>query len=124
MPPSKEAVEVLTDMKELFGDEPYAFPSIMSGKKILSENSINSALRRMGVTGAKHTAHGFRFSASSIINKSGEFSADAIEARLAHLDPRAVRRIYNRAAYWNERVRMMQWWGDMLDVERAAKISA
>lgn len=103
------------DMKELFGDKPYVFPSMMSGKKILSENSMNSALRRMGVTGAQHTAHGFRSSSSSILNESGEFSVDAIEAQLAHLDTRTVRRIYNRATYWEERVQMMQWWADLLD---------
>lgn len=48
VPLSKQAVEVLMEMKELFGDKPYVFPSMMSGKKILSENSMNSALRRMG----------------------------------------------------------------------------
>lgn len=70
------------------------------------------------MTETQHTAHGFRSSASSILNESGEFSADAIEAQLAHLDMRAVRRIYNRATYWDERVKMMQWWADMLDGER------
>ncbi|SCY81419.1 Integrase [Rhizobium sp. NFACC06-2] len=118
VPLSTQAVEVLTEMKEFFGDKPYVFPSMMSGKKILSENSLNSALRRMGVTEAQHTAHGFRSSASSILNESGEFSIDAIEAQLAHLDTRAVRRIYNRATYWDERVRMMQWWADLLEKER------
>ncbi|MCP2135842.1 integrase [Rhizobium sp. SLBN-94] len=118
VPLSKQAVEVLTEMKELFGDKPYVFPSMMSGKKILSENSMNSALRRMGVTEAQHTAHGFRSSASSILNESGEFSVDAIEAQLAHLDTRAVRRIYNRATYWEERAKMMQWWADLLEKER------
>lgn len=115
---STQAVDVLTEMRELFGDKPYVFPSMMSGKKILSENSMNSALRRMGVTEAQHTAHGFRSSASSILNESGEFSIDAIEAELAHLDTRAVRRINNRATYWDERVRMMQWWADLLEKVR------
>lgn len=121
VPLSRQAVEILIEMKELFGDAAYVFPSMMSGKKILSENSMNSALRRMGVTETQHTAHGFRSSASSILNESGEFSADAIEAQLAHLDARAVRRIYNRATYWDDRVKMMQWWADMLDDERATK---
>jgi integrase len=119
VPLSKQAVGVLMEMKELFGDNPYVFPSMMSGKKILSENSMNSALRRMGVTETQHTAHGFRSSASSILNESGEFSIDAIETQLAHLDTRAVRRIYNRATYWDERVRMMQWWADALDEVRS-----
>lgn len=124
VPLSTQAVEVLTEMKQLFGDKPYVFPSMMFGKKILSENSMNSALRRMGVTEAEHTAHGFRSSASSILNESGEFSIDTIEAQLSHLDTRAVRRIYNRATYWDERVRMMQWWADLLEKERVKNRSS
>lgn len=115
VPLSRQAMEVLIEMRELFNDQNYVFPSMMSGKKILSENSMNSALRRMGVTCAQHTAHGFRCSASSILNESREFSADAIETQLAHLDARAVRRVYNRATYWDERVAMMDWWGNLLD---------
>ncbi|EJC74383.1 Integrase [Rhizobium leguminosarum bv. trifolii WSM2012] len=118
VPLSRQAVEIIKHMQTLFGDGQHVFPSMMSGKKLLSENSMNSALRRMGVGDSEHTAHGFRSSASSILNESGEFKADAIEAQLAHVDGSKVRRIYNRATYWDERVRMMQWWADMLDEER------
>ncbi len=121
VPLSRQALEIIVEMKELYGESPYVFPSMMSGKKLLSENSMNSALRRMGVGGDEHTAHGFRSSASSILNESGEFKPDAIEAQLAHLDGSKVRRVYNRATYWDERVRMMQWWADMLDRERIAE---
>lgn len=124
VPLSRQAIEVIKQMKELFGDSPQVFPSMMSGKALLSENSMNSALRRMGVGEAEHTAHGFRSSASSILNESGKFSPDAIEAQLAHLDAREVRRIYNRATYWDERVRMMQWWADMLEFERVKRNAA
>lgn len=72
----------------------------------------------MGIAGDQHTAHGFRSSASSILNESGLFKPDAIEAQLAHVDSSKVRRVYNRASYWDERVNMMQWWSDMLDEER------
>ena len=121
VPLSRQALAIIKSMKEIFGEKPQVFPSMMSGKTLLSENSMNSALRRMGVSGDEHTAHGFRSSASSILNESGKFSADAIEAQLAHLDMREVRRIYNRATYWDERVEMMQWWADMLDEERSKK---
>lgn len=118
VPLSRQALEVIAQIKELNGEGSYVFPSMMSGKKLLSENSMNSALRRMGVGADEHTAHGFRSSASSILNESDEFNPDAIEAQLAHLDSSKVRRVYNRATYWDERVRMMQWWADMLDRER------
>ncbi|WLD98540.1 hypothetical protein PX860_15575 [Agrobacterium leguminum] len=75
VPLSKQALEVLTEMKELFGDKPYVFPSMMFGKKILSENSMNSALRRMGVKAPKsscltsgHLRTTIRDAAASSIN--------------------------------------------------------
>ncbi|MGO8402438.1 tyrosine-type recombinase/integrase [Rhizobium ruizarguesonis] len=123
VPLSRQAVEIIKHMKTLFGDGQHVFPSMISGKKLLSENSMNSALRRMGVGDSEHTAHGFRSSASSILNESGVFKADAIEAQLAHVDGSKVRRIYNRATYWDERVQMMQWWADMLDEERTGTSS-
>ncbi|WFR95699.1 tyrosine-type recombinase/integrase [Rhizobium tumorigenes] len=118
VPLSRQAMVIIAEMKELFNNTQFVFPSMMSGKKVLSENSMNSALRRMGISGTEHTAHGFRSSASSILNESGLFASDAIEAQLAHVDGSIVRRIYNRATYWDERVTIMQWWGDMLDEVR------
>ncbi len=121
VPLSRQSVAVIMRMKEMYGEGQYVFPSMMAGKKVLSENSMNSALRRMGIASHEHTAHGFRASASTILNESGKFNPDVIEAQLAHLDSSKVRRVYNRANYWSERVRMMQWWGDMLDEERQRK---
>lgn len=119
-PLAHQVVTILREVRELDLQGAYVFPSMMSGKKVLSENSMNSALRRMGVGGHEHTAHGFRSTASTILNESGKFSADAIEAQLAHLDTRSVRRIYNRAQYWEERIVMMQWWANLLDQLRQA----
>jgi integrase len=64
------------------------------------------------------TAHGFRAAASTLLNESGKFSADAIERALAHQDADAVRRAYARGEHWQERVTMMQWWADQLDTWR------
>jgi integrase len=60
------------------------------------------------------TAHGFRASASTFLNVR-EYNPDAIEAALAHQHENEVRRVYNRAAYWKERIAMMQAWADLLD---------
>jgi hypothetical protein len=38
-----------------------------------------------------------------------------IEAVLGHHHENVVRRTYNRASYWPERVELMQKWADMLD---------
>jgi integrase len=81
----------------------------------MSENTINQALRRMGYANDQMTAHGFRSTASTLLNESGLWKPDAIERALAHKDGNVVRGIYNRGAYWEERVKMAQWWSDYLE---------
>ena len=78
----------------------------------MSENNINAALRRLGFTKDEMTAHGFRSAASSTLNECGMRNADAIERQLAHVDNDSVRRAYARADYWEERVRIMDWWAE------------
>jgi integrase len=85
---------------------------------MLSENAMNSALRRLGYTQEEMTSHGFRSTASTILNERG-FRPDVIEAILGHQNENIVRRAYNRASYWPERVDLMQKWADMLDDFRA-----
>jgi integrase len=79
---------------------------------------LNGALRRLGFGQDEMTAHGFRATASTILNERGA-RPDVIEAMLGHQNENAVRRAYNRASYWPERVELMQKWADMLDEFRA-----
>jgi integrase len=81
----------------------------------MSENTLNAALRRMGFKNEDITTHGFRASASSMLNEIGLWNVDAIERQLAHVDGDSVRRAYARAEFWDERVRMMTWWADRCD---------
>jgi integrase len=105
-------------MWPLSDDGDLLFPSIRSASKPLSENALNAALRRMGFGPDEMTAHGFRASASTMLNER-EFNPDVIEAALAHQHENEIRRVYNRAAYWKERVAMMQTWADLLEEFRA-----
>lgn len=118
IPLSRQALETLRDVWSLseYGD--LIFPSIRSNRKPLSENALNSALRRMGYTKEEMTAHGFRSAASTILNERG-FDRDVIEAALGHQDENEIRRAYNRAAYWSKRVVLMRAWADLLDEFRA-----
>jgi integrase len=61
------------------------------------------------------TSHGFRATASTLLNESGKWHPDAIERALAHGHSNAVRGAYARGQYWDERVAMAQWWSDYLD---------
>ncbi len=122
IPLSRQAREILLQVKKFSGDGRLVFPSIRNQARPLSENAMNSALRRMGYTKDEHTSHGFRASASSILNRR-RFHPDVIEASLAHLDPNEVRRTYNRYAYWEERVEMAQKWADICDELKSVKKS-
>ena len=90
------------------------FPGLRDGRPI-SENTLNAALRTLGFDGDTHVAHGFRATASTILNEHSPFSPDAIEKALGHMEGNGVRRAYHRAEYWAERVKLMNWYADFLD---------
>lgn len=104
------AIEILRELQQSTGESEFAFLSNWSTGKPISENTLNGALRRLGFTKEQATSHGFRSSASSLLNESRLWSPDAIEAELAHVGADQVRRAYNRTLYWEERVRMAEWW--------------
>jgi integrase len=119
VPLSSQVVELLKDLREKFGDTGYVFRSLHARAKPISENTLNQALRRMGYSSDEMTSHGFRSTASTLLNESGLWSPDAIERALAHQDANAIRGIYHRGAHWEERVKMAQWWSDHLDALKA-----
>lgn len=112
---SRQAVSVLTSLKEISGGGSLLFPSVRSVSRPISDNTLNAALRRMGIGKEEATAHGFRATASTLLNECGKWHPDAIERQLAHIENNDVRRAYARAEHWEERVKMMQWWADYLD---------
>jgi integrase len=119
VPLAPRAVAILRDLHAITAGGRFVFPSIRTGARCMSENTINAALRRLGFTSEEMTGHGFRATASSVLNESGLWHADAIERQLAHVDNDNVRRAYHRADYWDERVRMMHWWADACDSMRS-----
>ncbi|MCK0098507.1 tyrosine-type recombinase/integrase [Qipengyuania sp. S6317L1] len=118
VPLSRQSVELLRSMQSISSHSEYVFPSARTKLRPMSENAINGALRRLGFAGSEMTAHGFRTTASSLLNESGWWNPDAIERALSHKDKNAVRATYNRSPYWKERVEMAQWWSDFLDTLR------
>jgi integrase len=122
VPLSPRALAILRDLHSVTGAGRFLFPSVRSVKRCMSENTINAALRRLGFKQDEMTAHGFRSAASSILNESGLWNADAIERQLAHVDADSVRRAYARADFWDERVRMMTWWADKCEELRTGGV--
>lgn len=121
VPLSRQAMAVLAEMKPISGHAKLIFPSIRSDERPLSENAMNSALRRMGYGQDEHCAHGFRSSFSTILNER-RHDPELIEFSLAHYEAGGkVRSIYNRARYWPGRVKLMQDWADLIDTFKAKK---
>lgn len=115
IPLSEQVVRYIRELQQFSGPDGYVFPAFHTTLRPMSENTMNQAFRRMGYTSDEVTAHGLRTTASTLLNESGNWHPDAIERALAHGDSDAVRGIYNRGQYWDERVKMMQWWSDYLD---------
>lgn len=113
VPLSTQAVAILRELQPMTGRFPFAFPSVRSRYRAMSENAVTGALRRMGYTGQDMTGHGFRSMASTLLNEQG-WNRDAIERQLAHGERDAVRAAYNYAEHLPERRRMMQAWADYL----------
>lgn len=124
VPLSRQVLELLEQLKAVTGGKGYVFPALYTWKRPMSENTINVALRRLGYSKEEVTAHGFRSTASTLLNESGKWHPDAIERALAHGDSNAIRGTYNRGNYWDERVRMAQWWSDYLQHLQSGGTSA
>jgi integrase len=114
VPLSTQAVAVLKELQYMNGKWKYVFPNPFKPIKHMSENAVLYALYRMGYHN-RATGHGFRHTASTVLNESGLFHGDVIERQLAHVQGNKVRGVYNHAEYLPERRKMMQWWADYLD---------
>ena len=113
VPLSTQAIAILEAIKPLTGAGQYVFPSSRGDGRPMSDNTIRTALKSLGYDSETMTAHGFRTTASTLLNEQG-WSPDAIERQLAHSPRDQVRAAYNRAQYLDERRRMMQSWSDYL----------
>lgn len=114
VPLARQVVVLLKQLQPITGDGPLLFPSMRSSKRPISDNTLNAALRRLGYSGDEHVAHGFRSTASTLLNEQG-WHPDLIELQLAHAPRNKVRAAYNRAERLAERRKMMQAWADYLD---------
>ena len=114
VPLSRQALVVLEAMRSITGTADLIFHGERTRLKSISENTMTFALYRLGYKG-RATPHGFRATASSILNEQG-FNPDAIERQLSHTERNNVRSAYtHHARYLEKRQEMMQWWADYLD---------
>lgn len=120
VPLSRQAVALLEAIRPQGGAAGLVFPSPYYPGKPLSDNTLNSALARMGYKGIA-TAHGFRALFSTVANECGH-DPDVIERQLAHVERNDVRAAYHRSTYLAGRAKLMQWWADYLDGKRVGNV--
>lgn len=109
-----EVLALLKQLRTITADCSYLFPSVRTPTRPITDNTLNAALRRLGYTSEEVTAHGFRATASTLLNESRKWHPDAIERQLAHVDGNKIRRAYARGEHWDERVKMMQYWSQYI----------
>lgn len=117
VPLSRQAIAILKALYVINGHREFLFPNKRDYKRYITATTLNRALERMGFLGEGSigfSAHGFRATASTMLNESG-FRSDVIERQLAHQERNQVRASYNHAQYMDERRIMMQVWADMVE---------
>lgn len=113
VPLTDQTIGFLNELREYNGKRTHVFASPNRPKQALSNNAILNLLYRMGYKN-KATGHGFRATASTILNEMG-YNRDAIERQLAHSEPNKIRAAYNRSEYLEERIVIMNDWSNYLE---------
>lgn len=125
VPLSRQALDILEQIKEISGDYDLIFIGDHNPRKPMSENTVNKALRGMGYdTKVEVCGHGFRSIACSSLVESGKWTEDAIERQMSHIERNSVRAAYiHLAEHLDERKLMLQWWADYLDANKERHIT-
>jgi integrase len=115
VPLARQSIELLMELRPLTGHGGYVFPSLITGERPMSENTVNRALRRMGFDRETATAHGFRAMARTMAAERLGVDPNVIEAQLEHAKSGPLGRAYDRAQYLDQRRDLMVRWIDYLD---------
>lgn len=115
VPLSSQAMRIIVSALEWSKGDKYVFSSPKFKDKPLHFNTLNMTIRKMGYQVNELSSHGLRSTFSTILNDSGLFQDNWIEAQLSHVDKNKTRASYNHADYIQQRIEMMQWWGNYLE---------
>lgn len=114
VPLPSQAVTLLTTLRDLTSNSEFVFPTPRTDTRPFSENGLKAALDSIGYKG-KHTAHGFRATARTILDEELRYPPHIIEQQLGHIVKDANGRAYNRTAHLEQRREMLQHWANYLD---------
>lgn len=109
-PPLMRLLQLAVDQS----DGQYLFSGARPGRP-LSENTLNIALRSLGIDKNVHVFHGFRSSFSTLAREHLRLPSDVIELQLGHIEGNQVKAAYDRSMRLEERRELMEAWSLYLD---------
>jgi len=109
----RQALNLLSELRTITGGSRFLFSNHRRPRTFMTATTLNRALERMGYGGGRLSSHGFRATASTVLNELG-YRSDVIERQLAHRPRNKTRASYNQAEYLAERTTMMQQWADLI----------
>jgi integrase len=110
VPLPKRCLEILKDARTLNPSSDLLFPGPRTGKE-LSDMALTKVLRDRGFAD-RATVHGFRSSFRDWATESAKVREVVAEAALAHSVKDKTEAAYRRAAYLDERRKLMQRWAN------------
>jgi integrase len=114
IPLPRQAINILLEQKELNGQHEYVFHNSDTTKEpFINTNVSNLALQDIGYKD-RHTSHGFRASARSILGGYFKYPIEYTEMALGHIVKDTNGTAYNRWQYLDERREMLQFYADWI----------
>jgi integrase len=110
VPLSRQVLEIIERIPRVHSER--VFPG--AGGRGLGKNTIGEHMVRCGVPRTLHVPHGWRATASTILNEWG-VDKDLVELQLAHAKKDKVAGVYDRSQRLEERAALMQRWSDFLE---------
>ncbi|RXJ69639.1 integrase [Halarcobacter ebronensis] len=121
LPLPNQVIELLKEVYQFSHSSKYVFPSFRDFNRPMSDNTLVSALRRMGYSKDEFVPHSFRSMFSTIAYENAnheaghKFTGEVIEALLAHKEKNKIKDAYNRASYKESMRSLIEWYSDHLD---------
>lgn len=119
VPLSKQVIDLVLPLLNSNHSNEYVFASITKPNQAINAWSLYYPLIKSGWYD-KQSLHGFRKIFSTHAHTSRLWTIDSIELSLAHKIS-GVRGIYNHANMLDERIELMAWWANQIDMWRGIK---
>jgi len=114
VPLSQRVLYILKELKEMNGSRDHLLINQRDSTRPMSRDTFSKAVRLLGFQG-RHSAHGFRAMARTLIHERLGYDQAPIERQLAHKASGTLGSTYDRTEFLEKRREMMRDWADYLN---------